>query len=84
MSNSDKLEELVESGKLTLRYSHKSEKKLTGAEWFVLFEKELYRPPKQELPHGDEEATQRFYRNGGANFMYDQALKAAKKASGLK
>lgn len=41
MSNTDKLEKLVESGSLTLRYSHKSEKKMTGAEWYARFEKEL-------------------------------------------
>lgn len=41
MSNTDKLEELVNSGDLTLRYSHKSEKKMTANEWYQLYLKKL-------------------------------------------
>lgn len=58
----------------------------TGAMWYERFEKELYKPPKQELPvnRGDDgESHDRFFRAGGETFMHDRALEAAKKASGL-
>jgi len=58
---------------------------MTGQEWYERFEKELYKPPKQELPisSDDGESHDRFFRAGGANFMYARALEAAKRASGL-
>lgn len=58
----------------------------TGQEWYDRFEKELYKPPKQELPtssNDDGESHDRFFRVGGQNFMYDRAIEAAKRAAGL-
>ncbi len=70
MSNTDKLEKLVESGALTLRYSHKSEKKMTGAEWYARFEEELAAEPA--------------YMKKATLYHINNIYKAAKKASGLK
>jgi len=41
MSNTDKLEELVNSGKLTINRTIRTEKKLTGKEWFCAYLEEL-------------------------------------------
>lgn len=61
---------------------------MTGQEWFTAFERELYKPKPQVPPYqaGDDdgESRDRFYRAGGTNFMYNQAIEAAKRASGLK
>jgi hypothetical protein len=61
-------------------------KVMTGQEWYDRFEKELWVPPKQEYKLGandDGESHDRFYRNGGSNFMYTRAIEAAKKAAGI-
>lgn len=59
---------------------------MTGTYWYERFEKELYKPPKQELPRHDDddgESHDRFFRTGGENFMYNQAVEAAKRAAGI-
>lgn len=57
---------------------------MTGQEWYDRFEKELYIPRKQEYGFKSEEDRARFYRDGGTNFMYQQALNTAKQASNIK
>lgn len=61
-------------------------KLMTGQEWYERFEKELYKPEPQVVPinHNDDgESHDRFFRAGGANFMYNKALEAAKRAAGV-
>ena len=59
---------------------------MTGADWLERFKRELWKPPKQELPSSrfkdDSESNDRFFRVGGENFMYNQALAAAERATG--
>ena len=59
---------------------------MTGQEWYERFERELYIPKKQEYKVGtftDAETKARFYRDGGTNFMYEMAIEAARRASGI-
>lgn len=59
---------------------------MTGQEWYARFEKELYKPKPQVYPRNandDGESHDRFFRDGGTNFMYRKALEAARRAAGL-
>lgn len=59
---------------------------MSGQDWCNRFEKEMYTLKKQEYKLGtfaDDEEKVRFYRDGGTNFMYRQALEAAKRAAGI-
>ncbi len=62
-------------------------KLMTGQEWCDKFKEKLYKPKPQELPspsaQDDGESHDRFYRAGGANFMYTKAIEAAKAAAGI-
>jgi hypothetical protein len=59
---------------------------MTGQEWYDRFTGYLWKPPKQEIiSHDDDwETHDRFYRAGGQNFMYNQAIEAAKRAARIK
>lgn len=67
MSNTDKLEELANSGKLTINRSIRTEKKLTGKEWFNAYLEELV-----QLSYDKEEL-----------FEVDDYIAVARKVSGL-
>lgn len=59
---------------------------MSGDEWYARFNQELYVPESQDSicnRNDDGESHDRFYRAGGANFMYKAAIEAAKKASGI-
>lgn len=83
-SNTDKLEELVNSGKLTINRMIFRPKKMTGQEWYDRFTDSIYDIPETNWGNPTPLSEEKYGKNHAALWIpLDKAIEVARKVAGV-